>query len=823
MPDRPSTTTKSPPLGPSSDASDSNVFEHKAAFPDARQLTIGQAKTALRAAGLAGGGDMAALGIQRLQQIRTRLESLHEALPNLSNTINLLLDASWLQVSRHRPTAPNQPQRSLSDASPWWLTWAAGLKPAETAIYLDLAAVRWLYSTAARLWGDQLPDQPAGGMLTPERLFSKGLIGTPASRLPQSISAGPLQVGYLPWAASIKKHLPAVPLSDLIERLGTVTEFPHARATLRQGHPLPRLNERQLSKQHWYFPRPGELEKLHAFLKRELDPRTPSQNRHEAGLIALSIVCCRTIQGVLGWPVCAPGLDRISRDRFQLADVQTGSASTKVGAFWLKSEHGIRGAVAKLQLPPPIQAWLINLHPELGTHALGHLLPVSEIPWQQRAYTCLANELGCTPQRAELMIRDLVPRFLYAQTSNSALVDFWRADNSSQIDRADRVALSHYLQPHGKRVRTEYVKACESATGISFGRAVSAVSVTLGSKPLELWEAQKVFDSLRRLEDEASTEIDRHNAIAYLTLFVCLLATGHRASNSPFPFPWDFSITEWVVFICDKLVTGSEARFAPLSPTALTYLQAYAQQVRKLTKSSAVSAETRAYTQKIDQLLGFSRDVPPSGKWVDFLPHAGVFFLLEPDGSVASTPLSTRQLDRLIEGRTGITRVVRRLRTTMAQYLWENGCSGRAVQAFLGHQPELHVHGPASTWSVVDVNEALLPVRFLRVAGPGCGQRCTGPWPVGVAAGWTGSGCSCSQNRCRSPRGCGCPRVHAVLRPRAVQPPTTQGPQTRPAFGRLRAKRAALPGPLRWPGSGLNGHPRASPESQRQESPAGPG
>jgi hypothetical protein len=46
----------------------------------------------------------------------------------------------------------------------------------------------------------------------------------------------------------------------------------------------------------------------------------------------------------------------------------------------------------------------------------------------------------------------------------------------------------------------------------------------------------------------------------------------------------------------------------------------------------------------------------------------------------------------------------------MAQHLWEKGCSGRVVQAFLGHQPEMHVHGAASTWSVLDVAERITPV-----------------------------------------------------------------------------------------------------------------
>ena len=91
-----------------------------------------------------------------------------------------------------------------------------------------------------------------------------------------------------------------------------------------------------------------------------------------------------------------------------------------------------------------------------------------------------------------------------------------------------------------------------------FAPSNSAVSLTGESYALTNYQVRLIYESLKKHHDSAKCRISRHNALAHLTLFVCLLATGHRRSTTPFPFPWDFSPFEQLVFICDKLVTEAK-------------------------------------------------------------------------------------------------------------------------------------------------------------------------------------------------------------------------------------------------------------------------
>ncbi len=353
----------------------------------------------------------------------------------------------------------------------------------------------------------------------PRRLIVVSMRSSTPSQahFPQSLVDGADKVGYPAWIEKISEIDPDIEIVNIYSRLLAIQEVPLKRASPRPERPPPRLSERQLRSTPWHFPRPREIKRLHAFLFRELSPFDPSRSRHEAGLIALSIAVCQPIQNILSWPVGNHAIERSGVNRIVFEGIH---------AVWLKAEHGLGNNAAKIPLNILCSWWLSFVHPGQGKHTLHDLLPYSATAWDRRAYDCLANELGCSPQRAELLTRDLLPRLLYEETSNAALVDFWRADKIKNLDRVNSIALTHYLQPSGKRTSESYYSSQKRATKASDARAPE-VEVQLGSSRLTPEETKKIVKSLLAYQDAAETPIEKHNAIAYLNALHLL--DGHRA------------------------------------------------------------------------------------------------------------------------------------------------------------------------------------------------------------------------------------------------------------------------------------------------------
>lgn len=694
-----------------------------AQFDSKRRPTLTQAKAAHRTCGLTGGVGGSAGAVFLALQLQDRFHSLRTTLPNLAGILDHLINLSSIRTTRPRGSQPAEAAPPPKDITFFqWLLFhqefdiARIKEQQERQTYLDVTAFHWVVAATTRAFSDQasgLLDKHFTTPYTLTRAFPRG------KRIPSEVQAGALEVGYLAWILALKQCTPDSTIHALYELLTRIQERPFCHSPTSPDKPPRRLDERQLCKSHWYFPRPSELSHLHHFLKSGLTAtglesnedgsplRVTSRHINEAGLVMLAILSSRTVQSVLHWPVHIQDFDSPGKDRIQLSELLLGYK--RHFAHWLKAEHNIGTANAKIQLPSEIRDWLRSLHPGVGSPKILQLLPFSGEPWDKRAYRCLAESLGCTKERAELLTRDLIPRMLYGHTSNSALIHFFRSSTKNQIERHDRVALSHYLQIRGKRAIEAYSAAVEKATGIKMPSWVPGLSVRLGSPPLKTKEVKRIVSLLTKQTEDAETEVDAHNGIATLTLFMCILGTGHRRSTSPFPFPWDFFPSEGLVFICDKIVTGSEARFVPLTANVIYFLNEYADHLRRLAKKLNIQENSRRYADQISSLLGLSQGDPSIAKPTAFVPRAGVFFLLNKDGSISRTPLTTNVLDTVIKKLTGVHRVVARVRTTIAQYLWEQGCSGRTVQAFLGHQPEMHVHGPSSTWSIEDVAKRITP------------------------------------------------------------------------------------------------------------------
>lgn len=711
---------------------DTTVDHHPNKGSEAHRKSLSTIKRGLQVAGLLGDREGARLALSVLAGLATRLEALRSSAPNLGATIDALASVCILNV-RHADHAKLQKRRqkvSFSGSANFgeWLIeqLAHESPPIHDPIWLDVMAVRWLYSAAVRSFGDQLGAPKK--VNSPDRDLSQ--LTTKTAR----IDSCALDIGYEKWLHLVSLQAPSCEIPGLVESLRSIIELPLQTPPPRTPTPPPRFNERQLLASHWLHIRPAKHRELIESLKKELraptilpdaeldhriDTDEPSSktitddtqragHHYEAILLLLSIQTSHSIQGLLQWPVYPSRADQQDGNSFQHFPTQSkrNRKTTYAKAKWVKT---LDGTTAIIDLPFEVQSWLSNLHPGIGAPSLGSLLPFSRKAWDARAYEFLAVKLGCSASRAELITRDLLPRLLYERTSNSALVNFWRADSELATDRAERLALGHYLKPTGARASQVLAKACCDALGRDiFNPDTHAVFLTRNSEPVDWVAIQKIVRSLEKEYVAANGPIARHNALARLVLFILLVATGHRRSVSPFPFPWDFSLPDRLVFICDKLITGSEARFVPLPGVALAYLQRYAKDLRQI--SRLVQGEARSYAEQTASFLSFDTDPPKSSRLASFHPSAGVFFLLEQDGTLSRKKLTTGALDLHIELLTNVRQPTAKLRSLMAQQLWEKGCSGRVVQAFLGHQPEMHVHGAASTWSVLDVAERITPI-----------------------------------------------------------------------------------------------------------------
>ncbi len=703
------------------------------ALADRAGLPVADVKTALRIVGFL--DQVLALGevIQVLSLMRTRFQALLSVVPNLPRLCwgfdlvgsldFTICEKTTYANERHRQYflghrggernflewlffhySPQTELAALADKSP---------------LALDVLAIWWIYGSAARHFGDQIPQWRRKGIddqVNPNldieiiTVFKKG------AQTADAIETGAANAGYSNWLSQVAtfnerpgrgqasadskaQHTHDVQLLAAIDRLVKIKELDITETAFVPVSPMPGLDERQLLKSHWYFPRPSEFKKLQGFLEKNLEPG--AEEHFEGCLVALAIFSSRTVGSVLQWPICTQPSGGMADDRIEWIIEISQSFAPYRAAVWRKAEHGKKGATTSIFLPFELLKWLGELNLGFGSPRLADLLPMSQVPWEERAYACLANALDCNVERAEVVSRDLIPRLVYHDTSNSALVRFWRSSFADQLGRGDRIALNHYLQIGGRRSLESFNKACKSIFGKYSMAGKNAVHVPLGRAPLTPEETGRITRALKKELDHAKTMPEKQGCFGRLALFASAAGTGHRRRTTPFPFPWDFNLSERLVFIADKLITGSEARFVPLAPGVIQYLEAYANHLRELALSDQVGPAVRAYARLVAAFISSSPVPATQAATINTPLSAGVFFSISSDGNrVKKWTLSTHQLDLEILRLTGIERVVQRLRPTLAHYLWENGASGRAVQTFLGHQPELHSHGPSSSWSV---------------------------------------------------------------------------------------------------------------------------
>ena len=96
-------------------------------------------------------------------------------------------------------------------------------------------------------------------------------------------------------------------------------------------------------------------------------------------------------------------------------------------------------------------------------------------------------------------------------------MNFWRADSGLAKDRAERLALGHYLKAEGDRASKSLAKACSDALGRDIYKPdAHSVSLTRNSEPIDWVAIQKIVRSLEKEYASASEPVARHNSFARL-------------------------------------------------------------------------------------------------------------------------------------------------------------------------------------------------------------------------------------------------------------------------------------------------------------------
>ncbi|MDZ4255776.1 MAG: hypothetical protein U1A72_24680, partial [Sulfuritalea sp.] len=470
------------------------------------------------------------------------------------------------------------------------------------------------------------------------------------------------------------------------------------------------FDERYLSRNHWYYPTPTEIDRIRWLFHQT--ERAANADHIESTILLIAFVTCRTVDEALQLDIAFETRNERPENaglRFRLVP---GYRGQKWRLAWIIPETRLSQDELIVSLPERLTDALRGCVEDGSRGRLIDLLPDTLVDWKTRIETVGQKVLGSTTDRLNQLLRDSVLRAVYGQSSNRALISMLGSHRLAfdKIGRAERLALSHYMDPRGKRTFSTYRDACAELLG-AFGRTDTNQTNCNheGEHKLPTARQIQIAEKFRADITLAKGTIDQvrecHNTFARYSLLLLLAATGHRRSKTPIYFPWDIRLEEKLLFISDKIVVGSEARFVPLADEALQQIRHYLGHLAKLRLQ--IGSQYPEVARHIDSLICIGgvgpRALVPTPAPIQM---AGLFFTIDASG-ICQT-LSTRQLDQELEAR-GFGRICRLFRPALADALWNSGHTGMEVTALLGHANDLHPFGPASNWSVVDWANRIRP------------------------------------------------------------------------------------------------------------------
>lgn len=652
-------------------------------------------------------------------KLGSRFEYLHSVLPNLGESIEVFLLAGRLSealtrtdYAKHHAVASSKGRtlgvrlNGLRDNLS--LSFVEKSSP---GIVWDLITLFWLIEAPACLYPVSVTGVSTkdGFSLEYRELvyFAKSLPDAYGDEFP-SFRLGMMESGLWDWLRDLdacwhKKDSDYRPYKSLAEQLPLLgahaTTASVTLPVISSARPasLP-LEERYLSCGHWYYPRPAQLEALQALLGNQSDAEPSSEYFFETLVIALGLATCKTVQEVLNLNILG---ESYAASKIHIEAVVITRQSLERCLVW---KVPLRNAAKPQSFPLPerVAKALCNLIKPNTNTKLVELLPPFHGDWSARCLGFLAKKLHCPHRHANFILRDTLLRICYQISGNRAVVS-WLVPARLPKERSSQIALTHYLNPYGKRHWLTYQQACQDL----FGK---------GSVP-DAWSGELHVDYLTSPSEHKKTVlrmkqdihaaqqqenlVELHNAFARYSLLLLIVATGHRKSLTPFFFPWDLDLDLRLAFIADKCIVGSEARWVPLAAVAVEQIKAYLLHLKGMTAKKVETKLPAVVHAHIANLLdaGYSRKPDPNCS-------TGLFFLIRSDGTIE--PMTTGHLDRWLK-EAGLSIRVGLLRSAIANDLWET-LSGWEVTAMLGHANDLHPFGPASTWSVLDWADKVRPL-----------------------------------------------------------------------------------------------------------------
>ena len=548
----------------------------------------------------------------------------------------------------------------------------------------------------------------------------------------QVIQRGFERVGFRPWLDAISLYVSQTDLSvfsnlaaiatiaDSLSALNPIANsIPHCPSP---KPPVIQIEHRSLTNLHWNALKPSELKSIQQALENRERP-------HESLVIELGLATGRSIRDTLNLRLVGHHAN-LSYPEEQHVRMQLlpGFAGKRYRATWVIPLN--RGRPLVLPLPEHFTDHLRRLiGPETDTRLINRL-PITHQSWESRCNTELTRILNAGRLRSNLILRDSLGQACYAASSNAA-IGYWLNSGRNRAEepvRSDQVALSYYLDPGNQQTVRTYQKACQSLFG-KYGRYENAISSANSNFGVKIETHCRAADIMReRLESATKSDdlIRLHNAFTQYSLLLLIVATAHRKSTTPFFFPWDLALEEQVAFIADKCVTGSEARVVPLAKAAVSQTSAYLHHLKQL--HQRLGSDYAVVKKHIAALIDVVKEKRSTSSDISCL-SAGLFFEIFSDGAIRT--ISTWQLSQLLTA-AGIPVGIGDFRKSLADALWGMEFSGMEIAALLGHANDLHVFGPASSWSLQQVADRLRPSiddylskrRWFHVDSPIVHKRC---------------------------------------------------------------------------------------------------
>lgn len=415
----------------------------------------------------------------------------------------------------------------------------------------------------------------------------------------------------------------------------------------------------------------------------------------EACIVALALSTGRTIRAAIEFSLDSGSAEHIVFEDFY------GFNGKYSYPLWIRAISQNE----KLVLPLPEFLQCLR-NPSIrfdGASTIEDCLPYSIVSWEERCFEWIEIQLPVSRHKLNRKIRDALSRAIYQTSANSALLK-WITTTVGAGSR-DMESLSHYINPFSNRTIESYSQACTKIF-----HKYGAPKVIRDSYVRETWAIEAVehrlisqlFIDELGLAERADDYIRYHNAISRYISMLLVVAAGHRKSKTPFFFPWDILANERLVYISDKQAVGSEARFVPIPKWLIDLVKDYRRHLRDL--SEKIYSASPQLAILIEQLLtdisniSAAREVSSNNSLslaqIDF----GHFFTI--DNNLKAKTISTRDLEQFYSKVS--SKGIRSFRKSVANSLWSQGLSGHQVEAFLGHNGELHSFGESSAWSILE-------------------------------------------------------------------------------------------------------------------------